>query len=63
MLEAIAVIGDGENDLAMFAKAELSIALGNAGAEIKRQADVITAANTDDGFARAIERYVLDMAA
>jgi Cof subfamily protein (haloacid dehalogenase superfamily) len=62
-LDAIAVIGDGENDLAMFAKAGLSIAMGNAGTEVKQQADVVTAANTEDGFARAIERYVLGTAA
>jgi Cof subfamily protein (haloacid dehalogenase superfamily) len=59
-LEAIATLGDMENDLAMFRKAGLSIAMGNASTEVKRQANYVTASNTDDGFARAIERYILD---
>jgi len=55
---AIAVLGDGENDLAMFRKAGLSIAMGNASDEVKAHATHIAAANTEDGFARAIEQYV-----
>jgi Cof subfamily protein (haloacid dehalogenase superfamily) len=57
--EAIAVLGDMENDLAMFAKAGLSIAMGNASAEVKRRATRVTASNEEDGFAQAIERYIL----
>ena len=57
---AIAVLGDMENDLAMFRKAGLSIAMGNANLEVKRQANYVTASNADDGFALAIERYILD---
>jgi hydroxymethylpyrimidine pyrophosphatase-like HAD family hydrolase len=49
-----------ENDLAMFGKAGLSIAMGNAVTEVKRQANHVTAANSEDGFALAIERYILD---
>jgi hypothetical protein len=56
---AIAVLGDMENDLAMFRNAGLSIAMGNASAEVKRQADRITASNAEDGFALAIEQYIL----
>jgi Cof subfamily protein (haloacid dehalogenase superfamily) len=56
---AIAVLGDMTNDLAMFRKAGMSIAMGNASAEVKASATQVTAANTDDGFARAIEEYVL----
>jgi hypothetical protein len=48
-----------ENDLAMFGKAGLSIAMGNASTEVKRQASHVTASNADDGFAMAIERYIL----
>jgi hypothetical protein len=58
-LEAIAVLGDMENDLAMFGKAGLSIAMGNASTEVKRQANHVTASNADDGFALAIEQYIL----
>jgi Cof subfamily protein (haloacid dehalogenase superfamily) len=57
--DAIAVLGDMANDLAMFRKAGLSIAMGNASAEVKAAATHATVANTDDGFARAIEECVL----
>jgi Cof subfamily protein (haloacid dehalogenase superfamily) len=56
---AIAVLGDMENDLAMFRRAGLSIAMGNASLEVKRQANYVTASNAEDGFAQAIERYIL----
>jgi Cof subfamily protein (haloacid dehalogenase superfamily) len=56
---AIAVLGDMTNDLAMFRKAGVSVAMGNASAEVKASATYATAANTEDGFARAIEAYVL----
>jgi Cof subfamily protein (haloacid dehalogenase superfamily) len=59
-LKAIAVLGDMDNDLAMFRRAGLSIAMGNASIAVKRQANCITAANADDGFALAIKRYVLE---
>jgi Cof subfamily protein (haloacid dehalogenase superfamily) len=56
---AIAVLGDMENDLAMFHKAGVSIAMGNASEEVKRQATYTTASNAQDGFAEAVHRYVL----
>lgn len=59
-LAAIAVLGDMENDLAMFRKAGRSIAMGNASTEVKRQANYVTDSNSENGFARAIERYILD---
>jgi Cof subfamily protein (haloacid dehalogenase superfamily) len=58
-LEAIAVLGDMENDLAMFRKAGMAIAMGNASAAVKSAAKYVAGANTADGFATAIERYVL----
>ncbi len=57
--EAIAVLGDMENDLAMFARAGCAIAMGNASEAVKQQAKYVTASNREDGFARAIERYIL----
>lgn len=57
--QAIAVVGDGDNDLAMFRKAGMAIAMGNASAEVKACATHATAANTEDGFAKAIEKCVL----
>ena len=53
--DAIATIGDMENDLAMFRASGLSIAMGNAADEIKRQAARVTASNEEEGFAKAIE--------
>jgi haloacid dehalogenase-like hydrolase/Transposase DDE domain group 1 len=41
-LAEIAVIGDGGNDVAMFERAGLSIAMGNASAEVQREADLVT---------------------
>ena len=51
----VAVIGDMENDLPMFARSGLSFAMGDAADEIKRHASHVTASNEDEGFARAIE--------
>lgn len=56
---AVAVIGDMPNDLMMFARAGVSIAMGNADPEVKRHADHVTASNDENGFATAVERYVL----
>ena len=58
---SIAVLGDMENDLAMFRNAGLSTAMGNASEEVKRGATYVTKSNAEDGFAAAIERYVLDL--
>jgi len=54
-----AVIGDMFNDVAMFGVAGLSIAMGQAPAAVRRAADVTTASNDEDGFARAIDRFIL----
>ena len=59
-LAEIAVIGDGANDVAMFERSGLSIAMGNASPEVQRAADFVTGSNRNEGFAMAIERFVLD---
>ncbi|WP_350601055.1 HAD family hydrolase [Pseudomonas sp. 65/3-MNA-CIBAN-0223] len=59
-LEHTAALGDGGNDPAMFHQAGLSIAMGQAEEAVKRQADVVTGANTEDGAAQAIEQYILN---
>ena len=53
--DAVATIGDMENDLAMFRASGLSIAMGNATDDVKQQATEVTTSNQDEGFARAIE--------
>jgi hypothetical protein len=58
-LAEIAVIGDGGNDVAMFERSGLSIAMGNAKPEVRQAADVVTTSNGEDGFADAIERVIL----
>lgn len=58
-LSEIAVIGDGNNDVLMFREAGFSIAMGNASDEVKKQAQVSTTPNEEDGFAAAMEKYVL----
>jgi Cof subfamily protein (haloacid dehalogenase superfamily) len=58
-LAEIAVIGDGYNDVAMFERSGLSIAMGNAAAEVRQAADFVTHSNREDGFACAIERFIL----
>lgn len=55
----IAVIGDGGNDVSMFEHAGLSIAMGNAQPAVKAAADLVTASNEEDGFAQAVERFML----
>jgi Cof subfamily protein (haloacid dehalogenase superfamily) len=52
---AVATIGDMQNDLAMFKKSGLSIAMGNATDDVKKVATHVTASNEDEGFAGAIE--------
>jgi len=58
-LERIATLGDQPNDMLMFKGAGLSIAMGNAGEEVQRAATRVTASNEQEGFALAIERFVL----
>jgi hypothetical protein len=58
-LTETAVIGDGANDLAMFERSGLSIAMGNASPELQRSADFTTDSNADEGFANAVERFIL----
>jgi Cof subfamily protein (haloacid dehalogenase superfamily) len=57
--DAIATIGDMPNDVLMFAHSGLSIAMGNASLEVQRSARRVTTANTDEGFANAVDRFIL----
>jgi hydroxymethylpyrimidine pyrophosphatase-like HAD family hydrolase len=55
----IATIGDMPNDVLMFAHSRLSIAMGNADPQVKRAARRITDTNNNEGFAKAVERFIL----
>ena len=57
--EEIATIGDGANDVLMFAHSGLSIAMGNADPKVQRAAKRVTASNEEEGFAEAVTRFVL----
>lgn len=57
--EAMMTIGDNGNDVSMLRYAGLSAAVANASAEAKAAADVLTDACTEDGVAKAIEKYIL----
>jgi Cof subfamily protein (haloacid dehalogenase superfamily) len=59
----IATIGDMPNDMLMFRNSGLSIAMGNASPDVQAQADVATDSYDDEGFAKAMERFILHRAA
>jgi Cof subfamily protein (haloacid dehalogenase superfamily) len=57
--EEIATIGDQPNDVLMFKCSGFSIAMGNASDQVKAQASATTDSYNEEGFAKAIERFVL----
>lgn len=57
--EEIATIGDMHNDVSMFAESGTSIAMGNADAAVKEKASEVTTSNDAEGFALAVDRFVL----
>ena len=60
--EQICTIGDMDNDVRMFERSGTSIAMGNAEPNVKSQADHVSRANSEDGFAFAMEHFVLTRA-
>jgi Cof subfamily protein (haloacid dehalogenase superfamily) len=57
--QEIATIGDMPNDVLMFAHSGLSIAMGNASTDVQRAARRVTTSNDDEGFANAVDRFIL----
>ena len=55
----IATIGDQPTDVPMFKRSGFSIAMGNASDQVKAQATVATDSFNDEGFAKAMERFIL----
>lgn len=55
----VAVLGDMRNDVSMFEVAGFSVAMGNAVDDVQRAADVVTTTNEHEGFANAIETFIL----
>lgn len=58
-LEEIATLGDMPNDVPMFKLSGISIAMGNASEEVQKQATYTTSSYTEEGFANAIEKFIL----
>jgi Cof subfamily protein (haloacid dehalogenase superfamily) len=50
-----AAVGDGLNDLGLFATVGTSVAMGHAPPEVRRRATLVTASNDRHGVARALE--------
>ena len=48
-----------ENDVLMFKRSGLSIAMGNASPEVQKQANFVTTSSEEEGFANGVERFVL----
>ena len=57
--DQIATIGDMPNDVFMFRKSGFSIAMGNSSNEVKAQASAVTDSNENEGFAKAVRKFVL----
>jgi Cof subfamily protein (haloacid dehalogenase superfamily) len=57
--EEIATIGDMPNDVLMFVKSGVSIAMGNASAEVQKSATYVTTSSEEEGFANAMEHFIL----
>jgi len=55
----IATMGDMPNDVSMFLKSGLSIAMGNASDAVKAQATQVTDSNENEGFATAVRKFIL----
>ncbi len=55
----IATIGDMPNDILMFTPSGMSIAMGQASDEVKSAATEVTTTSEEEGFANAVEKFLL----
>ncbi|MCP1202456.1 MULTISPECIES: HAD family hydrolase [Acetobacter] len=58
-IEEVACIGDMNNDVPMLSIGGLSIAMGQSKPEVAETAHFVTAPNSEDGWAKAMEQFVL----
>jgi HAD superfamily hydrolase (TIGR01484 family) len=56
--EEIISLGNDENDVSMLRYAGLGAAMGNAPESVKREADVVTLTNNENGVAHIINTYL-----
>lgn len=54
----VIAFGDQLNDMEMVRDAGIGVAMGNATAELKEIADIVTSDNNSDGIAEVIEQYL-----
>ena len=59
--EEMIAIGDAANDISMIEYAGLGVAMANASEDVKKVADLITVSNEEDGVAKVIEEYILNL--
>ena len=59
--DQIVTIGDMNTDVLMFRQSGVSIAMGNALDDVKAQAMFVTRSNEEDGFAYAMDHFVLGL--
>ncbi len=57
--EQIATFGDQPNDVLMFRRGGVSIAMGQSADEVKQAATHVTDDSENEGFAKGIERFIL----
>jgi Cof subfamily protein (haloacid dehalogenase superfamily) len=57
--DQIATIGDMPNDISMFKQSGISIAMGESSEEVKTAATYTTTSSEEEGFANAVERFIL----
>lgn len=58
-LSQIVTLGDQPNDVLMFKRSGMSIAMGNASSDVQHAATWVTASNEEEGFAKAVEEFIL----
>jgi len=59
--EEVMAVGDSENDASLLAAAGFAVAMGNAVPALRAQADYVAESNAEDGVARVLRRFILDL--
>lgn len=59
--DEVIAIGDNINDQTMLENAGLGVAMANSAPYVQKMAKVVTDSNNDDGVAKVIEKYVLNL--
>lgn len=57
-INEVMAVGDSLNDMAMIKEAGIGVAMGNAQDEVKKEADLVTKSNMEDGVAEVIHRII-----